>query len=453
MQKTQTRLAREQLVRTRTDCRMCGSEALVKVWSFGQTPLANAYLSPDEVGKREEPFVPLDAYYCSDCHLVQLRDVVSPDVLFTHYLYVSSTSPTFVRHFEEYAATLMARFLRHPLPASPSPASSAGKLEGEDKVPLVVDVGSNDGVLLKPLAAAGVRVLGIDPAANVAQMANEAGVETIADFFTPELARRLAAERGRAVVISANNVFAHTDDVKGFTEAVKELLAENGVFVFEVQYLGDLVAKNLFDIVYHEHVCYYALQPLVRFFTSQGMDVFDVERPPVHGGSLRVYVQRAGGPQARSERVAALLAEEEARGLTSADSYHQFAQRVERNKTALLSLLRELRGAGKRIVGYGAPAKATTLCYALGIDGTVLDYIVDDAPMKQGLVMPGTHIPILDPEALYGGSAASAKASAPNADYCVILAWNFAEPIMRNHQRFTEQGGRFILPVPEPRIV
>lgn len=420
----QTQLETKELVRTKADCRMCGSEALARVWTFGPTPLANAYLSPDEVGRREEPFVPLDVYYCGDCHLVQLRDVVSPEVLFSHYLYVSSTSPSFVRHFEEYAETLRERF-------------------GLGNESLVVDVGSNDGVLLKPLAAGGVRVLGIDPAVNVAHIANEAGIETIADFFTPELARRLAAERGRADVITANNVFAHTDAVAGFTEAVQELLAKDGAFVFEVQYLGDLVAKNLFDIVYHEHVCYYSLHPLVRFFGERGMEVFDVEQTVVHGGSLRVYVQRAGARQARSERVAALLAEEEAAGLTSVDPYRQFAQRVERNKTALLTLLRELKRAGRRIAGYGAPAKATTLCYALGIDGTMLGYIVDDAPLKQGLVMPGTHIPIKAPRALYD--------EMPH--YCLILAWNFAESIMKNHQRFTAQGGRFILPVPEPRIV
>ncbi|MBI4022084.1 MAG: class I SAM-dependent methyltransferase [Candidatus Andersenbacteria bacterium] len=426
MAQTRVRAEAATLVRTRTDCRMCGGTALMRVWSFGPTPLANAYLTPEEAGHRSEPLIPLDVYYCSDCHLVQLRDVVSPEMLFSNYLYISSTSPTFVRHFEEYADTLVRRF-------------------GLTEKSMVVDVGSNDGVLLKPLQAAGARVLGIDPAANVAKMANEAGIETVAAFFTPALAAVVAEERGRAAVICANNVFAHTDTVEVFTAAVKELMAPDGVFVFEVQYLGDLVAKNLFDIVYHEHVCYYSLHPLVRFFGQHGMNVFDVERPPVHGGSLRVYVQHAGGPHARATRLDALLDEEQQAGLTSAAAYQQFARRIENNKAALLAMLHELKRTGKRIAGYGAPAKATTLCYALGIDGTVLDYIADDdATFKQGRLMPGTHIPIVSPQELYGSD---------KPDYCLILAWNFAEPIRRNHQRFTEQGGRFIMPVPEPKII
>lgn len=427
MAQTRVRAAVDTLVRTRSDCRMCGSEALTKVWSFGPTPLANAYLKPEEAGRRNEPLIPLDVYYCAVCHLVQLRDVVSPERLFSHYLYVSSTSPTFVKHFEDYAQTLMTRF-------------------GLQRQSLVVDVGSNDGVLLKPLAAAGVRVLGIDGAANVAQIANEAGIETVAAFYTPALAAAIAKERGQADVICANNVFAHTDEVEVFTAAVKVLLKPDGVFVFEVQYLGDLVAKNLFDIVYHEHVCYYSMHPLVRFFAQHEMEIFDVERPPVHGGSLRVYVQRAGGPQARAARLAALLGEEQQAGLTSVAAYQQFAQRVERNKAALLTLLRQLKSAGKRIAGYGAPAKATTLCYALGIDKTVLDYIADDdATFKQGRLMPGTHIPIVPPATLYTAQG--------RPDFCVILAWNFAEPIRQRHQRFTEQGGRFILPVPRVKII
>ena len=282
------------LYTTRSDCRMCDSEKLEKVWSFGPTPLANAYLEPEEVGKKEELFAPLDVYYCQNCHLVQLKDVVSPNVLFDNYLYVSSTSPTFVKHFEDFAASLIERFEL-------------------DEKSLVVDAGSNDGVLLKPLQRAGLRVLGVDPAENVAQMARADGIPTRADYFTPDVAKSIAEEQGKADVIAANNVFAHTDDVDGFTQAVKILLKDDGVFVFEAQYLGDLMAKNLFDIVYHEHVNYYTVHPLVKFFEKHGMEIFDVARPAVHGGSLRVFAAPSGSPLAtrKTERLEQILKEEE----------------------------------------------------------------------------------------------------------------------------------------------
>ena len=430
------KLKTKEIYTTRTNCRLCGSEQLRHVWSFGRTPLANSYLSPAAAEKNEEPFVPLDVYYCGTCHLAQLCDVVDPAALFDHYLYVSSTSPTFVKHFEDYAASLIERF----------------HLGSDD---LVVDVGSNDGVLLKPLKAAGVQVLGIDPAENVAEIARAEGIETVAEYFTPEVAEEIAARTGKTAIIAANNVFAHTDAIDAFTAAVKRLLAPGGVFVFEVQYLGDLIAKNLFDIVYHEHVNYYSLHPLVTYFAKQGMEVFDVERPAVHGGSLRVFVQFAGGPHQRSAKVQELLSAEREQGLTSVTAYRDFARRIERNKAVLQQLLRELKRQGKRIVGYGAPAKATTLCYAFGLDGTVLDYIVDDAPLKQGLVMPGTHIPIYSPDVLYEEQPnfAPGGASLGTPEFCLILAWNFAGPIMQNHQAFADQGGRFIIPVPEPRIV
>jgi SAM-dependent methyltransferase len=425
-------IAQQEVVHARTTCRLCGSRQLKPVWSFGETPLANAYVTPEDVASgAPEHTAPLTVQYCADCHLVQLRDVVDPEVLFGNYLYVSSTSPSFVAHFEGYAKTLIERYL-DPLLISPSH-------EGEK---LVVDVGSNDGILLKPLQAAGIRVLGVDPAENVAALANAAGIPTVAAFFTPETARQIKAAHGPAQVISANNVFAHTDDVALFVEAVKELLAPEGIFVFEVQYLKDLVEKNLFDIVYHEHLCYYHVAPLMAFFQQQGLTVFDVERVPVHGGSIRVFVGRAGVHPA-TEHVTMLLQEEVVAGLNTPTPYEQFAQRIEHNKQSLQQLLQQLKSEGKRIVGYGAPAKATTLCYAFGLDGSLLDYIVEDAPLKQGRLMPGTHIPIVSPEHLY----------TDKPQYCLILAWNFAEQIMHNHARFPEQGGKFILPVPEPRIV
>lgn len=408
-------------VQEKTECRFCGGHNLQTVWSFATTPPANSYLLPEEIGKKEV-MAPLVVARCEDCFLVQLKHVVDPKVLFANYLYVSSTSPSFVAHFEEYATHLIDRF-------------------SLNKDSLVVDVGSNDGVLLKPLQQKGVKVLGIEPAKNIAEQANKEGIETIAQFFGPTLAREIKAEKGPATIITANNVFAHTDDIPFFVEAVKELLAPDGIFVFEVQYLKDLIEKNLFDIVYHEHLYYYHITPLRQFFEKMGMEIFDVEHVPVHGGSLRVFVQKKGGSHTISPTVEQMINAETA--LNTPAPYTAFAERITQNKKALTSMLHALKEADNSIVGFGAPAKATTLLYTFGIDANILEFIVDDSAFKQGRVMPGSHIPIVGPEALYK----------ENPDYCLILAWNFAEPIMKNHGRFTKQGGKFIIPVPTPRIV
>lgn len=408
-------------VHARSDCRLCGSTDLVEVLFFGETPLANAYLSSADLNKTEI-FAPLVVHLCNSCKLVQLRDVVDPKILFSNYLYVSGTSPVFIAHFASYAKTVVEKFSLK-----------------EDS--LVVDIGSNDGVLLSHFKEMGMKILGIDPAENIAREATKKGITTLAKFFTPDTARAIVVEHGKASIITANNVFAHTDDVIGFVESMKELLAEDGVFIFENQYLKDLVEKNLFDMVYHEHLCYYHLTPLIPFFKRFGLRIFDVERVPTHGGSIRVFVGWEDGPHMASERVERMRSEETE--LNDASTYRAFAGRIDTIGNELRSLLGELRREGKRIVGYGAPAKATTLCYALGIDGNMLEYIIDDAPLKQGLYMPGTHIPIKPSDMLY----------ADTPDCCLILAWNFADSIVKNHQRFVTNGGMFILPVPEPRIL
>ena len=408
-------------VRARLDCRLCGSTNLTEAFSFGDTPLANAYVSPSDLDK-PELFAPLVVNICEACKLVQLRDIVDPRVLFSNYLYVSGTSPVFVAHFADYAKTVAKRF----------------SLTDES---LVVDVGSNDGVLLAHFKKNGMKVLGIDPAKNIAAEATKNGIPTVVTFFTPKTARDIAMEHGKASIITANNVFAHTDDIVGFVKATKELLSPDGVFIFEVQYLKDLVERNLFDMIYHEHLCYYHLTPLVPFFKRLGLQVFDVEHVPTHGGSIRVFVGYKDGPHQISPKIQEMLTAETE--LNSASTYRAFAKRIEGIGKKLRALLGESRAAGKRIVGYGAPAKATTLCYALGINGETLGYIVDDSPLKQGLYMPGTHIPIKAPDALYSDKP----------DYCLILAWDFADSIVKNHQKFAENGGVFIVPVPEPRIL
>jgi SAM-dependent methyltransferase len=409
------------MVRLRSDCRLCGSTDLVAAFSFGETPLANAYVSADDLNKHEI-FAPLVVNMCNTCKLVQLRDVVNPKVLFSNYLYVSGTSPVFVAHFAKYAKDIVNRF-------------------GLSDKSLVVDAGSNDGTLLQQFKNEGTRVLGIDPAENLAIEATKNGIPTIAKFFTSETAREVNTKHGKASIITANNVFAHTDDVVGFLESIKELLLPDGVFIFEVQYLKDLIEQNLFDMIYHEHLCYYHITPLVPFFEKTGLRVFDVEHVATHGGSIRVYVGWDDSPHRTSENVASMLSEESE--LNTASTYREFAERIDAIGNKLRSLLEDFRREGKRVVGYGAPAKATTLCYALGIDGKTLEYIVDDSPLKQGLHMPGTHIPIKAPDTLY----------TDKPDACLILAWNFADSIIKNHKKFSKQGGVFIIPVPEPRIL
>jgi len=407
-----------------TACRFCGSASLVDVWSFGKTPLANSYLCAEHL-EQPELRAPLVVCRCLDCNLVQLRHTVSPEILFPDYLYVSSTSPSFIKHFDAYAERLVERF---------------GLSSGD----LAVDIGSNDGILLKPLAARGVRVQGVEPAARIAQLARDNGIETISDFFTAQVAEQIAASAGQARVITANNVFAHIADLEEVVSGIKRLLTSDGVFVFEAQYLKDLLEKNLFDIVYHEHLFYYHVAPLKRFFAERGMGLFDVERLPVHGGSIRVFVQLAGGPHVAGAELGALIAAESAAGLNSNRPYEEFFQRVEHNKQETRRMLAELKAAGKRIVGYGAPAKATTLLHFYGIGKETLDYIVDDdKKFKQGRFMPGSHIPIVPPERL----------AEDRPDYCLILAWNFAEPIVKNNAEFTNNGGRFMIPAPIPRII
>lgn len=407
--------------RSRGDCRLCGSTDLIEVLSFGETPMANSYLATADLDT-PELFAPLVVNACVSCKLVQLRDVVDPEVLFGNYLYVSGTSPVFVAHFADYAKTVAERF----------------SLTGDS---LVVDVGSNDGVLLSHFKRLGMKILGIDPAQNIAAEATKNGIPTVPEFFMPETARRIRGEHGEASVITANNVFAHTDDVIGFVESVKELLAPDGVFIFENQYLKDLVEKNLFDMIYHEHLCYYHLTPLVPFFKRLGLRVFDVEQVPTHGGSIRVFVGWEDNPHQTSARVGEMLEKETA--LNDVSTYRALGERIQGIGRELRELLGKFRREGKRIIGYGAPAKATTLCYALGIDGTMLDYVIDDSPLKQGLYMPGTHIPIKDSSALYSDKP----------DCALILAWNFADSIVKNHQQFVKNGGVFIVPVPAPRIL
>ena len=408
------------LCRRRSGCRLCGSEAVSLAFSLTPTPPANSFVTVTQKGSKQAIF-PLDIFFCENCHHVQLLDVVDPAHLFENYVYVSGTSPVFVNHFENYARHVTKTYL------------------AETSRNLVVDIGSNDGTLLAQFKSAGLRVLGIDPAKNIAKTANAKGIETIPKFFSAKLAREIRHSYGAAHAICANNVFAHADDLADISNGIRLLLAPDGVFVFEVSYLVDVFEKTLFDTIYHEHLAYHSVSPLRRFFTSIGMELISATRIKAHGGSLRGVAQLEGGPHHPDGSVETRIKQEVSVGLDKVKTLRGFGDKVDRIKIELNRLLEDLKSAGNSIAGFGAPAKATTLLYHFGIGPEIIDFIVDDSPLKQGLFSPGMHIPVLPPDAIYDRKP----------DALVILAWNFANSIMAKHSSYAEQGGRFIVPLPE----
>lgn len=410
-------------VHRRQTCRLCQSGDVALAFALTPTPPANALVAREHLGEPQQRF-PLDVFLCRACTHVQLLDVVDPRVLFENYVYVSGTSPSFVRHFETYAREV---------------AEYAGLGAGD----LAVDIGSNDGTLLRAFKALGAKVLGIDPARDIAATATATGIETLPAFFTPEVAQRVAGEHGRARIIAANNVFAHIDDLGGVADGVRDLLAPDGVFTFEVSYLLDVVEKVLFDTIYHEHLAYHAVRPLLPFLRCHGLQLIEAIRVPTHGGSLRGIAQRAGGPRPVGTSVGKALQAEAAAGLEQLTTYQSLSRRIDKLAGKLRGLLIRLKAEGKTIAGFGAPAKATTLMYHFGIGPDVVDFIVDDSSLKQGLYTPGMHIPILAPQAV----------AERKPDYLIILAWNFAEPIIAKNADFRAAGGHFIVPLPKIEII
>ena len=393
---------------------------MTQVLSLTPTPPANAF-----VPSQNEPQLayPLNLQLCNECAHLQLSDVIDPATLFENYVYVSGTSPSFVRHFEEYAQSIMSEY---------------GLVKGD----FVVDIGSNDGTLLGFFKIAGMEILGIDPAKDIARNASENGIETWATFFDEKSADRIVTERGKARCITANNVFAHIDDLSTVVSCIQKTLTDDGIFVFEFSYLVDVLEKTLFDTIYHEHVDYHSIFPLVRFFKKHKLELIDAHRLPTHGGSVRCVVQMQGGPYERSSRVDALVALEAECGLGKAETYRALGTKIDAVRDELTALLDGLKSEGNRIAGFGAPAKATTLMYHFGLGQDAIEFIVDDSPLKQGLYSPGLHVPILPASELYERKP----------DYVVILAWNFADPIMKNHADFLAAGGHFIVPLPEMAV-
>jgi SAM-dependent methyltransferase len=400
-------------------CRSCGANELELVLSLGRTPLANALLTREQLSQ-PEPHYPLDLAFCPSCALVQITETVPPADLFSEYLYFSSFSDTMLRHAQSLVMRLIAE--RHLGPRS-----------------LVVEVASNDGYLLQYYQKAGVPVLGIEPAANIASEAVKRGVPTMVEFFGQELAAQLAAKGQRADVIHAHNVLAHVADLNGFVEGIKILLKDDGVAVIEAPYVRDLIDHCEFDTIYHEHLCYYSLTALDRLFRRHDLFIQDVDRISIHGGSLRVTV---GGSEAAAPAVASLLAEELAWGVGRFATYRDFGARVEALKATLTSMLAGFKRRGDRIAAYGAAAKGSTLLNYFGIGLETLDFVVDRSPHKQGRFMPGVHIPIRAPERLLEEMP----------DEVLLLTWNFADEILEQQKAYRQLGGRFIIPVPEVKV-
>jgi SAM-dependent methyltransferase len=409
-------------VTRRHTCRLCDSTQLELVVPITATPPGDAYVTREQLHEPQACY-PLDMYMCHACGHVQLLDVVDPNILFGRYTYFSGNSPGLVKHFEEYAANVIRK-------------------NGVPPDALVVDIGSNDGTFLRFFKQHGCRVLGVDPAVNIAAFATGRGIETLAEFMTPDLARRIRAERGPARVVSANNVFAHTDDMAGMADSVRALLADDGIFVFEVSYLLDVIDKMLLGTIFHEHLCYHSVAALQSFLRRHGLELIDVERVSIQGGSLIGTAQLVGGRRAESPNVAALLALEQERKLADPATLKQFSADVNRVRDEMRDLLRGLHAQGHTLAGFGAARGGTLLLYHFEL-GPLLEFIVDDNPEKQGMYSPGHHIPVLPTSALYERKPA----------YAVILAWVHSKPIIRNHQRFLGQGGAFITCYPHIMVV
>ncbi|HEX2568245.1 MAG TPA: class I SAM-dependent methyltransferase [Polyangia bacterium] len=404
-------------------CRACGAEALRPIVSLGVMSLANSYLKPEDLG-RPEPRYPLDLVRCERCALVQITEVVPPEVLFRDYLYFSSYSATMLAHAEAVATRMIAE-------------------RGLGPGSLVVEVASNDGYLLQFYRRAGVPVLGIEPARNVAEVAErERGIRTLCEFFGESLAAALAARGERADVIHANNVLAHVADLGGFVAGFRALVKDEGVVVCESPYIKPFLEQVEFDTIYHEHLYYYSLTALDRLFRRHGLLIVDCEPVAIHGGSLRIFARRAEGAEV-GPRVRALLAEEAAWGVDEARPYAEFAGRVERTIGEVKTLVRKLRAEGHRVCAYGAAAKGTVLLNACGLGPEDVGFVCDRSPHKQGRLMPGVHIPIVAPERLLE----------EQPEYCLLLVWNIAEEVMAQQAEYRRRGGRFIVPIPSPRVV
>ncbi len=403
-------------------CIVCGNTNVELFLDLGSTPLANKFLSKEKLGQ-PEPSFPLRVGFCHSCHHVQLTEAVPPGAMFDDYLYISSASDTLKAHLFDISDIVVKRFHLGP----------------KD---LVVDIGCNDGTLLSGFKRHGVKLLGVDPAQNLAVFTEKLGIPRHVGFFNSATAKELVAKYGHASAMTATNTFPHIPALQDFVKGISLMLAPGGVFVIEAHYLIDILDQGAFDTVYHEHVSYWALGPMRRLFEQHGMEIVNAERVPLHHGQLRVSVQRQGEGKVQPA-VREILEMEDRRGLNNFETFKAFSRDVQRIKSELTKTISDLRQAGKRVVGYGAPAKGNTLLCFLDLGTDKLDYIADKSPLKQGLYTPGLHVPVVPPERLL----------ADQPDYVLLLAWNFVDEILAQQAEYHKRGGKFIIPVPRVRII
>lgn len=404
-------------------CRMCNSQNLYNFLDLGFHPPSDALLNEEHLHEPEILF-PLKVMQCQDCGLTQLAYAVNPKLLYgDKYIYESSITETGKKHFFGMADSICKKL-------------------NLEKDSLVVDIGSNVGVLLEGFKNNGMRVLGIDPAPKICRIANERGIETWQEFISPETALKIVSEKGKAKVVTGTNVFAHIDDKSGLMEALNLLLDDDGLFIVEAPYLIELIEKLEYDTIYLEHLEYLSINPLVAFFKKHNMDLFDVEKYEIHGSSIRFFVCRKGKRQI-SESVDKFIDLEHEKGIYNKEVLDNFAKKVNEHRVKIIELLRDLKKQGRRIVGISAPAKGNTLLNYCKIGPETLDYITEKSIIKQGKHTPGMHIPIVGEERLLEDKP----------DYGLVLAWNFGKEIMKNNENFAKSGGKFIIPIPHPVII
>jgi len=406
----------------RDTCRLCQSKNLEVVLSLEPTPLCDAYVLAERLKEVQETY-PLDLYLCRDCGYVHLTYVVNPENIYTDYLYVTTSSMGLADHFQLYSKEVLRRL---------NPISDS----------LIIDLGSNDGTLLSFFKKQGMRVLGIEPAREIATKTTNLGVETLPEFFTSELADKIEEKYGFAKIITINNLFANIDDLDDTVEGVCKLLSPDGVFVMESSYLGDMIKNMVFDFIYHEHLSYFSVKPLLKFLDRFNMELIDVQRVPTKGGSLRYYIQKKGGPRAVSAFVDEMVVYENDHRLDLVETYETFSNEINARKSDLTNMISKLQKEGKTFAGFGGSATTTTLMYHFDLCDKI-EYIVDDNPAKHNTYSPGCHIPVLSSEEIYERKPG----------YVIMFAWRYFEPITKKHQRFLDQGGHFIVPLPELEVI
>jgi len=410
----------------RNTCRFCQGTHLSNVLDMGDVPLAGSFLKEKDFPY--EKYYPLKLNFCKDCYLVQVSDVVSADTLFkNNYFFFSSAIRTLVDHFKDFAREIYDRFLKD----RPDPS--------------ILEIGCNDGVLLKPLARLGVRTIGVDPATNVVKLIDLKEITVVNDYFTEKLAFEIKKKHGSVDAIVSSYSFAHIDNMVDVMKGIKWLLKDDGVFIFEIYYLGTLIDEMQYDMVYHEHMSYYSLITLMSFLKKFNMEIFDVRHVPgVRSGSMKFYARNIGQrTEGISPAVTDMVAREKKEGYDKAEIYKEYAEKVRGTKDQLLGLLGRLKKEGKVIIGYGASGRGTIITNYCGIDGRYLDYVVDDAPSKQGFFTPGTHLPIKSWDFVKDSKF---------PDYIVLFAWAFTEEVIKKREDYIKRGGKFIIPLPQVRI-